>query len=1106
MNPHHRGGFVVILMASSVGIMGLLTSCDRRPSGEPAAPVATQPAAQQKEVARVVQAPATPASQPSDQEERAAHEQSALAATAAVKASLAAEQYKQAFDQAGEAVKDYADTPSAGELRALQMAAEKALDAQRLALEAASAQERARSEEQRRSELQVRQEKSVKHRQEGIALMEKKDYAGAISAFESALREEEDAEVRRLLGTAIERATKPRLAVAEFAVTGDVGVPDVGKSVAELLLTKFNPDRFQLVERAALTAILKERDLTLAEIVENPAVLRVKRLEGVRYLIVGTVTKMGIFAISARLVDVVTGLVVQTAEIESETVTGLQGGLGELAFILQMSNDEKVAYTANRARQMEAIAEKEAAERAAAEAERLARLEEERKRLEQKMALEFQQRQLDRDAAVAVANIQAIIARRDFDLALQQARWACREYAGTSSAQDLAALLARAEHDARTRHKGEDHSQHENEERIRQERFCGYRDAGLAALTRRDSAAAIAAFQQALRELDDPGIRALLNELVRKSAKPGLVVADFDAGDDPGGRHLGTSVAQYVLTQMSGGQYHPVEREQFLAVLKQVGLTMADVVHDPMVLKSKKPRGIRYVVTGKIIRTAATRVSAMLHDVDGGRVIQSAESVAENRVRLRQAVDDVVAILQMSDADKAAYLRRNVYGRWIAYGRATSQAGQWAEALEAYQQACAIDPTPEAREGIKVSMERRSGRRPTHDKPGYDIAITAAKRAVQEGRWADALRAYQEANSIRQTPETLEGMRQARAKLEQADQSGRRKVEYDEAMKTGRSAAQAGKWNEAHLAYRKALDIERTREAQEAVEEAVRRIAEHKAGKGEYERAVASATEAWNKQDYVQAHRMARKALQTWGDGAEAKELLERIGPLVTVSAEVDGVEYKGAEIVVDGKPIGQRTPATLRLKKGQSYEVLVTIPSSGGDRYTVARRTIRLTENEELSTRAKLSRIRAPSAGPALPTAPVTRPRPSGTPPSPTQQGTDGTGSPLRRLREVIRNGRRSPTATRPGTTSKPVLRSGVNKRSGATGDRFTVPNLAKEPRNESATTHVYGNRSLRWRPWHDGVGGSSGYGAWSVREGRFPAEHHPDRYGRPGLWRSWY
>ena len=69
-----------------------------------------------------------------------------------------------------------------------------------------------------------------------------------------------------------------------------------------------------------------------------------KKLKGVRYLVVGTVTRLGDLSVSARLVDAATGEIVQTADVSAENALALKDALDELASLLQMSPEEKAAY------------------------------------------------------------------------------------------------------------------------------------------------------------------------------------------------------------------------------------------------------------------------------------------------------------------------------------------------------------------------------------------------------------------------------------------------------------------------------------------------------------------------------------------------------------------------------------------------------------------------------------------------------------------------------------------------------------------------------------------------------------------------------------------
>ena len=139
-----------------------------------------------------------------------------------------------------------------------------------------------------------------------------------------------------------------RIAVVDFKAVGDVGITEAGAAVAELLLPRFNSQRYQLVERTQLASILSEHDLTIAQVVANPRLLEGKKINGVRYLVLGSVVRFGDLSISARMVDVASGDITQTAEVSAASAKGLQDAMGELAGILQMTPEQKRAYLAKR--------------------------------------------------------------------------------------------------------------------------------------------------------------------------------------------------------------------------------------------------------------------------------------------------------------------------------------------------------------------------------------------------------------------------------------------------------------------------------------------------------------------------------------------------------------------------------------------------------------------------------------------------------------------------------------------------------------------------------------------------------------------------------------
>ncbi len=268
------------------------------------------------------------------------HEQDAIKAEARIKASIAAGQFDKAIEAARKAMDDYSDTPSLKAISNKLAKAEAGKKAHQDAEERLAAAERKRELKREAAQHAA----FVKYRDHGISAMNRKDYNAAIRAFDQALAEEENLNTQKLRKKCVEKITRHRIAIADFSVKGDVGIRGAGETVPELMLAEFGQERYQLVERSQLSVILNEQDLTMADIVSNPALLRGKKLKGLRYLVLGSVVKLGSLAISARLVDVTTGDMVQTAKITAGNATELQDALGELAKLLQMTPAEKKAY------------------------------------------------------------------------------------------------------------------------------------------------------------------------------------------------------------------------------------------------------------------------------------------------------------------------------------------------------------------------------------------------------------------------------------------------------------------------------------------------------------------------------------------------------------------------------------------------------------------------------------------------------------------------------------------------------------------------------------------------------------------------------------------
>ena len=136
------------------------------------------------------------------------------------------------------------------------------------------------------------------------------------------------------------------LAVVGFETAGDVGADGAGRTIAEELLPQFK-QRFDLVDSGRLSQAIA--DLKVDGPLADPTQQRaVADLAKARYLVLGSVRRLGPILVHARLVDARTGLVVQTGRISADRIEDIPAQLGDLARQLLMTDDEKLAYDQQR--------------------------------------------------------------------------------------------------------------------------------------------------------------------------------------------------------------------------------------------------------------------------------------------------------------------------------------------------------------------------------------------------------------------------------------------------------------------------------------------------------------------------------------------------------------------------------------------------------------------------------------------------------------------------------------------------------------------------------------------------------------------------------------
>jgi tetratricopeptide (TPR) repeat protein len=181
----------------------------------------------------------------------------------------------------------------------------------------------------------------------------------AIAALEDAKKAWDTLTVRQELDecTLALNRRRDRIGVADFEVRGEVGDPLVGKTIAEELLPSLKP-RFDVVERGQLAKAFEDLKLQAGELAGNlKGQGEVGDLLKARYLVLGSVTRFGGLIANARLVDLKTGLVVQTGKVTATTPEDLVKALPQLGAQLLMSDEERLAYEQQQAQQGPQVAQ-----------------------------------------------------------------------------------------------------------------------------------------------------------------------------------------------------------------------------------------------------------------------------------------------------------------------------------------------------------------------------------------------------------------------------------------------------------------------------------------------------------------------------------------------------------------------------------------------------------------------------------------------------------------------------------------------------------------------------------------------------------------------------
>ncbi|MCI0378933.1 MAG: tetratricopeptide repeat protein [Gemmataceae bacterium] len=180
------------------------------------------------------------------------------------------------------------------------------------------------------------------------AAQERKDPAqleDALAALQEAAKEWDTLQIRQEIDECTLALQKRRenVSVADFEIRGDIGLAEAGRTFAEEMLPHFKA-KFDLVERGQVSAVIQELKFD-PRFLDDPEQQReLGKVAKVRYLVLGSVSRLAGITVNARLVDVRTGLIVQTGKVSAPTAEQAVAALPELAKQLLMSDEEKLAW------------------------------------------------------------------------------------------------------------------------------------------------------------------------------------------------------------------------------------------------------------------------------------------------------------------------------------------------------------------------------------------------------------------------------------------------------------------------------------------------------------------------------------------------------------------------------------------------------------------------------------------------------------------------------------------------------------------------------------------------------------------------------------------
>ncbi len=130
---------------------------------------------------------------------------------------------------------------------------------------------------------------------------------------------------------------KEKIAVIDFEsrIAGDIGW-EISENLRTLITQE---DKYIVVERAQLMKILDEQQLQVSGFIEQEDVVKLGKLLGIKYVIMGSATKIGsIYTINVRVVDVETAKIQSAQQLSTNSLDEIPTRLQDLAANIGNSN------------------------------------------------------------------------------------------------------------------------------------------------------------------------------------------------------------------------------------------------------------------------------------------------------------------------------------------------------------------------------------------------------------------------------------------------------------------------------------------------------------------------------------------------------------------------------------------------------------------------------------------------------------------------------------------------------------------------------------------------------------------------------------------------